>query len=178
MSGTDPSLDARIWAYVRSEGSHTERKKLEAEVGENPAAARRYSTIKLMHQRQTAHAEQGDEALVQKKSKPKSADRVKQADKTKLEKVRPGRDDKRASYSGAVVLALGFLLLATSAAFYFAALKSSAADVVFVRDYLHAGTVLLGSAMFFFAQRGKLWMLALATFCIAASCGFAAMLVR
>lgn len=177
MSETDPSLDARIWAYVRGEGGHAERKKLEAEIGGSREAARRYSSIKLTYQRQTAHLEEGVEPSKAPKSTAKPAFKKAQIDKVKSKSLRDQTSRATKNRFGVAILILGILLVAVSGVAFLLRSNWNAEKLLIIRDSLHAFGALLGVAMFFVAERGALWKLFVTMVCIAASCGLAAMLV-
>jgi anti-sigma factor RsiW len=168
MTFTDPSLDARIWAYVRGEGAHAERKQLETDVASDPAAARRYATIKLMHQRELAHQEAPPEKVA---THPKA----KTASQREVpKKAKPARSS---GTMDTVICVLGLLLLGISGGLYLARAGWTPEKLQVARDGVHLGAAVLGGAMALFCKQGRLGVLALATLCIAASCAVAAMLV-
>jgi hypothetical protein len=163
MTSTDPSLDARIWAYVRGEGGHAERKKLELEVSSSPVAARRYASIKLKHQREKSRHEVEPEA-------PKA-----------LQKLHVNNKAKSPTPSSNVdfaILMLALLHLITAAGLYVTRKNWPPITLLAIRDGLQFVVALLAIASALFVRSGRVGVLALVVGCIAASCAIAVMLVR
>jgi hypothetical protein len=171
MNSTDPSLDARIWAYVRGEGSHAERKKLESEVSSSPVAARRYAALKLLHQREMAHREAKSEGLRTSHSRATH----KAASGNEHSTPAPA---KSAGKLDGVILALALVLTIVSLGLYVARGSWPPPTLLAVRDGLHLGAALLAIAMALLRRHSRVWIVALSVGGIAVTCGIAAMLVR
>lgn len=169
MTSTDPSLDARIWAYVRGEGASAERKRLETDVASDPVAARRYATIKLMHQRELAHQGAAPE---------KAATQSKVQTGTKREVQEKAAPRRKVRGMDTAIFVLGLLLMGVSTGLFLFRSQWTPEKMQVARDGVHLGAAVLGGAMALFGKQGRLGVLALATLCVAASCAVAAMLVR
>jgi anti-sigma factor RsiW len=160
MTSADASLDERIWAYIRGEGSHAERKAFEAEVSTNPAAARRYATLKLKQQRQAGKL--GPEAAATSKSVSKSA--------PKQERAKLARAKGTAGKFDVLILALAVMLLLGSGGLYLARGNWSLETLASGRDGVHVTGLLLGAAVILLAKQGRLGVLGASALLVVASC--------
>lgn len=170
MTSADPSLDERIWAYLRGESSQAERKQFEVEVSEDPGLARRYAALALKHQRQKAKLESSDESpLHLPKKSPEKRGHAKT--ERRLEKTAAKSDA-----ANVLIFILALLLFAFSSTAYLLRGNWNAETLAGLRDGLHLAALLLASAMIVFLKHCRIWMLIVATLCIALSAGLAVLL--
>jgi anti-sigma factor RsiW len=160
MTSADASLDERIWAYIRGEGSHAERKAFEAEVSNSPPAARRYATLKLKQQRQAGKL--GSEAEATSKSASKSA--------PKQEGAKLARAKGTAGKFDVLILALAVMLLLGSGGLYLARGNWSLETLAAGRDGVHVTGLLLGAAVILLAKQGRLGVLGASALLVVAGC--------
>jgi hypothetical protein len=181
MSAADPSLDERIWAYVRGEGSHTDRKKLEAEVASDPTSARRYATIKLMQQRQEALTPAGNaaEALPQSPAKAKPGKEAWPRRSSKISTAPPANPIAALPPMAiGAILGPAFLLFLFGGGCFAMRANWESDELHSIRDGIHFAAAALTATLAIFVGNGRLWAIAIAVACIAMSCVAAAMLIR
>lgn len=160
MTSADASLDERIWAYIRGEGSQTERKAFEAEVSTSPPTARRYATLKLKQQRQ--FGKPGPEVDTPSKSASKMAPK---RDRAKLANAKG-----KAGKLDFLILALAVLLLLGSGSLYLTRGNWRLETLEAARDGVHVTGLLFGAAVILLAKQGRLGTLGVTALMVVASC--------